>query len=284
MSIEVTLTYKKKPTALMARDVGLSVPETGSFVQIKHDYETLGYPRQKDWGIKYPIPAIMNSVRLSYLGRGYDYVRLERSWQYWIFYLWSWSVWDAAPMGEWEGQYTNPSNPSMIFDRYTAGSMLWYYAEMIQDARSHTDADSVEGGFADYVTGRNVNAKPYSWLCKTTTGNLLKVIGRETGGDGRKWLRVEALDLAKAPPNLSEVVNKPWLLHWATEQSMSLLPNGSYVVDGYPQAEAVAKLMGQPRTGTPIPNLSLGGSYLIEEAVTKPMVGGKSFSPYNPAK
>jgi len=167
----------------------------------------------------------------------------------------------------------------MTFDKYTAGSLLWYYAEMIQDARSHTDADSVEGGFADYVTGRNMTAKPYSWLCKTTTGNLLKVIANE----GKYW-RVEALDLAKTPPALGEIVNKPWLLHWATEQSMSKLPNGTYVVDGYPQAEAVAKQLGYPRTGTPILNLSLGGSYLIEKFATKPIANGAKYSPYNPAK
>ena len=279
MSIQVSVTYQKKPLVVTARDVGLTVPDAGQFVQIKHDYEVIGYPRQRDWGIKYPIPAMMNDVRLMYLSRSYDYVRLERAWQFWFRNLWSWSVWHAAPMGQWEGQYKNASNPTMTFDRYTAGSLLWYYAEMIQDARSHTDADSVEGGFADYVTERNVNAKPYSWLCKTTTGNILKVIGNE----GMFW-RVEALDLATPPPALDTILNKPWLLHWATEQSMSLRPNGTYVVDGYPQAEAVAKLLGMPRTGTPIPNVSLGGSYLIEKSVCKPLVNGASYTPYNPAK
>jgi len=279
MSVQVSITYQKKPLVLTARDVNLSVPETGLFVQIKHDYETIGYPRQKDWGIKYPIPAMMNDVRLMYLGRSYDYVRLERAWQFFMRDVWSWSVWDRAPMGKWEGQYKNESNPTMTFDRYTAGSLLWYYAEMIQDARSHTDADSVEGGFADYVTGRNMTAKPYSWLCKTTTGNLLKVIANE----GKYW-RVEALDLAKTPPALGEIVNKPWLLHWATEQSMSKRPDGTYVVDGYPQAEAVAKLLGMPRTGTPILNVSLGGSYLIDKNAVKPIVNRVKYSPYNPAK
>lgn len=272
--IKVTVSH-----AVKAKDINLTVPESGQFVQIKHDYEILGYPRQKDWGIEYPIPAIVNSVRLSHLGRGYDYVRLDRAWQFFLRNLWSWSVWDRAPMGKWEGKYQNESNPTMTFDRYTAGSLLWYYAEMIQDARSHTDADSVEGGFADYVTERNVNAKPYSWLCKTTTGNLLKVIGDE----GMYW-RVEAIDLSKMPPVLSQIVGKPWLLHWATEQSMSRRPDGSYVVDGYPQAEVVSKMMGLPRTGTPIPNFSLGGSYLIEKDATKAIANGAMYSPYNPAK
>jgi hypothetical protein len=279
MSVQVSVTYQKKPVVRTARDENLTVPETGLFVQIRHDYETLGYPRQRDWGIKYPIPAMMNDVRLMYLGRSYDYVRLDRAWQFFMRDLWSWSVWDHAPMGKWEGQYQNASNPTMTFDRYTAGSLLWYYAEMIQDARSHTDADSVEGGFADYVTGRNMTAKPYSWLCKTTTGNLLKVIANE----GKYW-RVEALDLAKTPPALDTIIDKPWLLHWATEQSMSLRPDGTYVVDGYPQAEAVAKLLGMPRTGTPIPNVCLGGSYLIEKNAVKPIVNRVKYSPYNPAK
>ncbi len=266
-------------TTHTARDINLTVPETGQFVQIKHDYETLGYPRQKDWGIEYPIPAMVNPVRLMYLGRTYDYVRLDRAWQFFMFDLWAWSVWNCAPRGKWEGTYKNANNPTMTFDKYTAGSLLWYYAEMIQDARSHTDAESVEGGFADYVTGRNVHAKPYSWLCKTTTGNILKVIGNTS----THW-QVEALDLAKPPPTVREITDKPWLLHWATEQSMSKRPDGSYIVDGYPQAEAVSKLMGYPRTGTPIPNVSLGGSYLIEKDATKPIENGAKYSPYNPTK
>ena len=65
---------------------------------------------------------------------------------------------------------------------------------------------------------------------------------------------------------------------------MSKRPDGTYVVDGYPQAEIVAKLMGRPRTGTPILNVSLGGSYLIEKSVTKPIANGVKYSPYNPEK
>ena len=65
---------------------------------------------------------------------------------------------------------------------------------------------------------------------------------------------------------------------------MSKRPDGSYVVDGYPQAEAVAKQLGYPRTGTPILNVSLGGSYLIEKFATKPIANGVKYSPYNPAK
>ena len=62
MSVQVSITYQKKPLVVTARDVNLSVPETGLFVQIKHDYETIGYPRQRDWGIKYPIPAMMSKL------------------------------------------------------------------------------------------------------------------------------------------------------------------------------------------------------------------------------
>ena len=102
---------------ILPLDINLTVPDVGQFVQIKHDYETIGYPRQKDWGIKYPIPAIMNNVRLMHLGRSYDYVRLESNWQFWFRDLWSWSVWNAAPKGKWEGQYKNLSNPTMTFDK-----------------------------------------------------------------------------------------------------------------------------------------------------------------------
>ncbi len=293
---EKEYSFSKKPVIeipkeFKIKDVGLKVPNDGyKYVRILHDYETKGYPRQKDWGIKYAIPAIMNNVRrvapnLSYIpevyrGRSYDYVTLTKDWQFFLLELWRWSTGNILAYGENIGTYKNASNPDMIFDKYTSGSLLEYYANMIQDARSHTDSEPPEAGFCDFVTERNVGKKAYSWLTKTTTGNLLRV----KKDLGTYW-EVDALDLAKAPPKISEIENSFHLIHWATEQGMTQYANKTYSVSAYPQAEYAFKMNGLGmKIGTPIPNTSLGGSYLIEKKHTKILAAGQSWSPYNPTR
>jgi hypothetical protein len=284
--------FSKKPSINFSpMDVGLKVPNDGyKYVRILHDYETQGYPRQQDWGIKYAIPAIMNSVRrvapdLSYIsevyrGRAYDYVTLTKEWQFFLLELWRWSVGNSLIYGEHIGTYKNASNPEVTFDKYTSGSLLEYYTNMIQDARSHTDSESPEVGFCDFVTERNMGKKPYSWLTKTTTGNLLRV-KRDMGA----FWEVYALDLAKAPPKVSEIEKSFHLLHWATEQGMTKYANGTYSVSAYPQAEYAMKMNGSNlKLGTPIPNTSVGGYYLIEKKHTILLTPGQSWSPYNPNK
>lgn len=293
---EKEFSFSKKPiiefpTEFQIKDIKMKVPDDGrKYVRILHDYETKGYPRQKDWGIKYAIPAIMNNVRrvapdLPYIpevyrGRGYDYVTLTKEWQFFLLELFRWSVDNSLIYGEHIGTYKNASNPDIVFDKYTSGSLLEYYTNMIQDARSHTDSEPPEVGFCDFVTERNMGKKPYSWLTKTTTGNLLRV----KSDKGIYW-EVEALDLAKTPPKISEIENSPHLLHWATEQGMTKFPNGTYSVSSYPQVEYAFKMNGKNiKAGTPIPNTSIGGSYLIEKKHTKVLAAGQSWSPYNPVR
>ncbi len=279
------------PSEFKIKDIGLKVPDDGyRYVRILHDYETIGYPRQQKWGVKYAIPAIMNNVRrvapnLSYIpdvyrGKAYDYVTLTKEWQFFLLELFRWSVDNSLVYGEHIGTYKNWSNPDITFDKYTSGSLLEYYTNMIQDARSHTDSEPPEVGFCDFVTERNMGKKPYSWLTKTNTGNLLRV-KRDLG----TYWEVYALDLAKTPPPISEIENSPHLIHWATEQGMTKFTNGTYSVSSYPQVEYAFKMNGKDiKAGTPIPNTSLGGSYLIEKKHTKILTAGQSWSPYNPVR
>lgn len=269
-------------TILAAKDVDLRVPDDGhTYVQTLHDYQIFG--KIVVATAKYAVPAICGDVTRVWFdpakgeNRAYDYVGMSKEWQYWLLSLWRWSLDDILPYGEWEGTYKNASNPDMVFDKYTDGSLLWYYDNMIQDARSHTDSDNVQGGFCDFVTGRNMGARPYAWLTKSTTGNLLRVI-RDLG----TYYEVEALDLSKAPPQLSDVISKPWLLHWATETGKNA--DGAFYVSRYPQARYICKTNGWTQTGTPIPNTSLGGSYKIMKRRTRLMQAGQRYSPYKPEK
>lgn len=263
-----------------AKEVGLTVPDDGHiYLQTLHDYQIFG--RIVVASAKYAVPAICGDVlRVWYdpirkENRAYDYVPMNRDWQYFMLNLWRWSMDDILPLGEWEGQYANKNNPDMIFDKYTEGSLLWYYDNMIQDARSHTDSDNVQGGFCDYVTGRNLGARPWAWLTKSTTGNLLRV-KRDLGN----YYEVEALDLSQPPPKIEDIVDKPWLLHWATETGKRI--DGSHYVTRFPQARIICRLNGWNQTGTPIPNTSLGGSYKILKRRVKVMNSGQKYSPYIP--
>lgn len=267
-------------TLLTAKDVDLRVPDDGhTYVQTLHDYQIFG--RIVVATAKYAVPAICGDVNRVWFdpsrneNRAYDFVPLSEAWQYFMLDLWRWSLDDLLPFGKWEGTYKNASNPDMVFDKYTAGSLLWYYDQMIQDARSHTDSDNVQGGFCDFVTGRNMGARPYAWLTKSTTGNLLRVI-RDLG----TYYEVEAVDLSKAPPPLSDVINKPWLLHWATETGKQV--DGTHYVSRYPQARVICKMNGWKQTGTPILNTSLGGSYKIMKRRVKKVKAGERYSPYVP--
>lgn len=263
-----------------AKDVGLTVPDDGSlYVQTLHDYQIFG--RIVVATAKYAVPAICGDVVRTWYDptrketRAYDFVPMTRDWQYWMLNLWRWSMDDILPMGVWEGTYKNASNPDMIFDKYTLGSLLWYYDQMIQDARSHTDGDNVQGGFCDFVTGRNMGARPWGWLTKSTTGNLLKV-KRDLG----TYYEVEALDFSQPLPPIEEIADKPWLLHWATETGKRI--DGSFYVTRFPQARSICRMNGWKQTGTPIPNSSLGGSYKILKRRVRVMKGGQSYSPYIP--
>jgi hypothetical protein len=265
---------------LTAKDVNLHVPDDGyTYVQTMHDFQIFG--RIVVATEKYAVPAICGDVSRVWFDpskgevRAYDFVPLPEAWQYFMLNLWRWSMDDILPLGKWEGTYKNASNPDMIFDKYTDNSMLWYYDNMIQDARSHTDSDNVQGGFCDFVTGRNMGARPYAWLTKSTTGNILRVL-RDLGTQ----YEVEAIDLSKDPPPVSELVQKPWLLHWATETGKRT--DGSFYVSRYPQARVICKANGWMETGTPIPNTSLGGSYKILKRRVRLMKPNQSYSPYVP--
>lgn len=267
-----------KQAILTAKDVNLRVPDDGyTYVQTMHDFQIFG--RIVVSNAPYAVPAICGDVVRTWYdpakgeNRAYDYVPLNRDWQYFLLDLWRWSMDDILPFGQWEGTYTNWSNPDMVFDKYTDNSLLWLYDNMIQDARSHTDGDNVQGGFCDYVTGRNIGARPYAWLTKSTTGNLLRVL-RDLG----TYYEVEALDLSKSPPPISELAQKPWLLHWATETGKRA--NGTFFVSRYPQVRVICKANGWTESGTPIPNTSLGGSYKIMKRRVRVMQPNQSYTPY----
>ncbi|KKQ34912.1 MAG: hypothetical protein US52_C0042G0008 [candidate division WS6 bacterium GW2011_GWA2_37_6] len=269
-------------TFITAKDVGLKVPDDGRlYVQTLHDCQIFG--RIVVATAPYAVPAICGDVRCVWYdpkfgeNRAYTEYALSRAWQFYLRDLWRWSIDDLIPYGVWEGTYKNWSNPDITFDKYTVGSLLEFYDNMIQDARAFTDSRNVQGGYRDQVTGRNMSMPDYEWRTKSTTGNLLRVV-RDLG----IYYEVEALDLSKPPPPLASIIDKPWLLHWATETGKR--SDGSFYVSRFPQHKVIARVHGWTESGVPIPNTSLGGTYQILKRRVKTMQPGQSYSPYIPVK
>jgi hypothetical protein len=225
-------------TKFIPRDVNLTVP-TGMYARVLHDWELAEFdykPRQMVAGYKkIPVPSTrMMWGRNPADGRIYDFIPFPKEWQFWLWDLLKYTLDNRAPVGKIEYFY-NEGEPDIpvaphpyAFAKCTEGSLTWAYVNLIQDHRSFTDTQAPENGRADYVTGRNLSAKPHSWKCLTTTGNIVKIIG----SDGI-YYKIEALDVTKPPPPVESVMGTH-LIHWATEQSLVQI-GARWVVARYPQ-------------------------------------------------
>ena len=273
--------YQKKYTA---KDTNLSIPAEGRFGRVLHDFELAEFdfkPRQLVAGYKkIPVP----STRMlwgRHNDRIYDFAPFSREWQFWLLDLLDYTTDRRLPRGEVEYYYTveygkeiRGAKMPYSFVKYTDGSLLWAYSNLIADHRSFTDTQAPENNRADYVTERNVGQKPYSWKCLATTGNIVKILGT-----WNEYYIIEALDLLKPPPPVEEVPS--WLIHWATEQGLTQVGE-RWTVARYPQVKVVCRLNGMEESGTPFPLASMGGTNLIKKSHVRIMSG--RYSPYVPEK
>lgn len=285
-SMNVTLksgrTVTLGPRVWTRKDTNLRVPNDGqTYIQIKHDWEVLGHPRQfeDEQNVRYPFPAVVNKkwgLLTTYNGRAYDYLDIPDVWQWFFMDFWNWASGYLLPAGKIERFYSKPNN-SGVFAECTPGSLTWVYVNMIEKSRSHTDAAAPEVGARDVVTKRNLNAAyPWKWLARPTTGHVSLAM------DAGSYWRLPALDLLKMPPSLGEVEMNPSWYCWGTEITTTELPDKRYVVSNYPQIEVAFRYLGLGIAGTPLPIVSLGGSYLIKKSACRVLTPGASWSPYVP--
>ena len=275
-------------------DVKLTVPDDGfRYIQTLHDDQFVGGPRQllNGWA-DYEIPAMMNevylkgpddpSIPLKYRNKTYDYVDMPVRWQWFLFDLWRAYVPGPIPDGKYEGSHPDPlKRPRVIrFDHYTSGSAKWIYEYMIEISRSNTDDRPPEKGWRDDVLQRYMTAPgPYSWLFKTMTGNIHRVI-RKQG----KYLICEAIDIRKPCPSIESLKGQHHLIHFATNQGTEKFTNGRYKVSRFPAVNAACRIHGYPDSGTPVPVLSWNGEVGILEERTVELLPGQPFSMYYPPK
>jgi GH25 family lysozyme M1 (1,4-beta-N-acetylmuramidase) len=245
--ISLTKAVSGPPSAIHT----FTVPAVGEFFITRHDYQ------RADWGYK-PRSFALNFKRnppecalpeTVYLPgcKPDDFVPLSRAWQEFWFEL-----------------LNLASEKSK-----TRVELLTAWEDLTAQGRAFTDLHSTMYGFTDFITGRNLGGGkgPIQHKSLSCGGNIVKKIGVHSSG---KYI-IEALDLSKPPPDPGETIQKPWLVHWGTQETVIPLAGGSFRVSRFPQLAPY---------GTPFLLVSRGGTNLIERGMVEGIRNGATYSPY----
>jgi hypothetical protein len=242
------------------------VPGEGHFALLRHDYEN------PEWGYRprtYEIlPARLNIALPETIHfqpfNSEDFVPLTEPMQWFHFELLA---------------RANPTlTTTELKERWralTVNSVAFTDKHSIDYGTRFFDGDPTKN-YADYILGVNLyNPKPIAWKSMSTGGNLVKIIASSR--------TIEAIDPSKPLPSIDEVWQKPWLIHWATEETTDQLPfvqeidgarRNTWRVSPFPQMRPV---------GTPFPIWGSAGQNRIASAASlKAVSNGQSFSPYFP--
>ena len=189
----------------------VTIPPTGDFVYLEHR-------KTKDY--KFAVPATQmlwadNNQRPAWMRTRPDY--------HWLYF-------DLMML----------RNPGLSIIRYV--SMYAYYHA---DNRYRTDSRK-DGEFFDdlhdAVLGKNLG-KP-CWLMKIAIrnqGNVMKVLAK----NGSEVL-LDGLDMTKPAPMAEDIIDKEWLVGYATQQEPEILPDGKPKTTHFP----VARNSDGDETGT----------------------------------
>jgi len=296
---------KQPPVEFVRRDTGLTVPADGKrYGIVLPDYESIEYdyqPRQIAGGNTFPdyaVPATEKG-RPKFEGQNYEYINLPPVWHGWLHGLFDHVTEGRLPRGKIEYFYTEKiidkvkvetripweereryDKYGTIYAKFTPGSLMFAYGDFIKISRAITDGHPVERNRFDAVTNRNPGQDPYQWNCAIVLrNNLVRLLGTDD-----KYWAVETYNFSKSPPTYEQALQEPWRLHWATEQTTVKLPNGTWVISGWPQLEACLDLLPPynfPKLGTPYPYGTRDGISYIEKRSIKLVDNGARYSPYN---
>lgn len=244
------------------------VPDTGNFVQIKHDWETAEWnykPRgvtkyglylNKPTGLyegmpaKNPYATLPDTVPMNGLKSIGDFAPMDDTWQNFWFDLMNIA-----------SQYT-----------YSFPDLAAAWLDVTQDGKGWTDdhawshnesqnKDSTKM-FREYIVGKNpTNPKDMAIKSLHAGGNIAKVLD----DDGAYWL-IETLDPFKPPPDPEWAWARPWLTPWLTQTAV----NPTRAID-----------WGQLGVyGVPFFTVGIGGVNRVEKAWCKPIANGVEYNPY----
>lgn len=222
----------------------IKIPATGDFYRVRHDFERID--------LNYTPRSITRKTRMALpetvpmWNHKEEFFPFNLSWQKFWFSLMSKATGNS----------------------FSEDNLKKAWKSMIEDLRYNTDNHAPENGYADYITGRNIGAKPFEVKSLITGGNIVKVLAI----NGRDY-KIETLDFSKTPPNVNDIWDsKFWLYHWATSETVELISKGKWWVVPFPQLSPF---------GMPVPTGSLNGYQIIKkEHLTERLTNGKEYPIY----
>lgn len=241
------------------------VPDTGKYVQLKHDYECaeMNYkPRNIGVNPGSPNSALPETVHLDPID-GIEFLPFPLHMEEFMLAL----------MGF--------ANPTLTRDEL---KIAW--RALTVNSVAFTDKHSINYGmflsppdpskcYRDDLLEENMdNPIPIAWkMSVTCAGNIVKVIS------GRM---IEAVDPANLP-DPAYVWERPWLCHWAVEETIQEL-DGLQMIDGKLRKRYRCSPFPQMRpVGTPIVLWGKGGATRVKESWRmKSIANGATYSPYVP--
>jgi hypothetical protein len=242
------------------------VPASGNFRQLRHDYENSEWdfkPRSYGQNPGSRNSALPETIPFQPFDRG-EFVPLTEEMQWFHFGLLA------------------KANPELTTDELKAR-----WKALTVNSVAFTDKHSIDYGsrfaggdksknYADYILGVNLgNRKPIAWKALSTGGNLVRIISGNT--------TIEAIDFTQPLPSIDEVWQKPWLIHWATEETLDLLPFTAKVDGATRKVWRVSPFPQMRPVGTPFPIWGRDGLNRIKSATSlKRIANGQIFSPYVP--
>jgi len=157
----------------------------------------------------------------------------------------------------------------------TVNSVAFTDKHSIDYGTRFRDGDKTKN-YKDYILGENMsNRRPIAWKAISTGGNLVKIVSAPR--------TIEAIDFTKPLPSIDEVWEKPWLIHWATEETLDLLPFTATVDGEQRKVWRVSPFPQMRPVGTPFPIWGRGGLNRIRSTTSlKRIANGQTFSPYVP--
>jgi hypothetical protein len=242
------------------------VPAEGTFCQLRHDFESpeWGYaPRSSGVAPALPNAAGPEIIPLQPFDDE-EFVPLTEQMQWFHFGLLA------------------KANPGLSMDELKARWRALTVNCVVFTDEHYIDYGTRFGGndptknYADHILGMNLdNPKPIAWRAISTGGNLVKVIAPPT--------TIEAIDFTRQLPSIDEVWQKPWLIHWATEETLDPLPSTAAIDGAQRKVWRVLPFPQMRPVGTPFPIWGRGGQNRVATAASmKSVANGQPFSPYVP--
>jgi len=235
----------------------LCVPDSGAYVRVKDDWQMAEWeykPRaytidgwKQDINPDGGFPATVRCYPAG--GVAYETIALTREWQLLWYQMLERACYNKIP------------------DIHLKES----WRHVTEHGRALTDNFAVQQGYADYILGLNLTAKPIRQKPLTMSGNILRVIG----GDSAYYI-VEALDLSGPAPGIDELWGKWWLVQWGTQSTIVK------VGDGYRRTDFPQLNYGGVGYGVPFLLASQDGALRVPKAWCQPIEHGESYSPYYP--